>query len=983
MEDGLSHNSINCFLHCSNGYLLIGTFEGVNIYDGYKMRPISSGTQTLSNNFIECLYEDTYGNIWIGTQNGLNRYSLEDETITHYLPNKNNPSTVAHNVIKSILQDKNGNLWIGTYGGGLSLYSYETDSFSNFNTNNSKIQSDFINTIVQDIEGTLWLGTWLQGLIKFDNRNNSFQQFIIESDDPDYEKNNTINCIIVKRNHLLWLGTWKSGIKVFNTETLSFESLPADIEENNALKSSIVKSILPINNYETLIGTFGEGLFQLYSKDHKNYHVEQYTYEPNINYSLGDNSIWSLYLDRSGLCWVATWGNGVNKIDFDKNKFLTHHPMPHVENQLKHNYVTAATDLSDQKYLIGTIDGGFYSFNSTTNTFKDLDKKKYIQNSKGVTVLSHGTEELIWIGTREGLYRYNPKSELIVQFKKDINGKKLSQGEITSIYTDEERNIWVGIRGKGIDKLIPVDHSYDRFKIESYGHDVKNTKGLSANTVTTIFGDYHKNIWIGTLSGGLDQYNVSDNSFRHIQLFDQQLNIRTSDILSLHETKSGEFWIGTLSNGLWKFNRKNETFQSYNTTHGLPNNSIYGIMEDANGNLWLTTGFGISKFNPLAEKFANFYRKDGLHGNNLNFDIYTANSQTVDQAMLFGGKNGFTIFYPEQIIDNLYIPEVVINQLMINGRVVEKDSLFNNRIILKKSIGKTKQILLTRKEQIITFEFASLHYANPENNRYEYILEGFDEDWLKTDASRRFVTYTNLPPGSYKLKVRASNSNGVWHPNTITTLEIKVRPPFWLTYWFFLLLLIPVGLIVWVISKSRTRFMMLQLSVQEKLHETEQIINEKQLYKLEQEKLSLELDKKNKELATNAVFMDQKNQRLKTVKEYLTEIGPYIDDKAKDSLKKMNALIEENANHKEDWESFEKSFDILHDDFMKRFTNEFPKITHKDLRMVGYIRMNYSNKEIAELLNISIRSVESSRYRLRKKMELESDINLNDFIIRY
>jgi ligand-binding sensor domain-containing protein len=983
IEEGLNHNSVNCFLHDSNGFLWIGTFEGINMYDGYSMYSFHSDlndSTSLSNNFIECIFEDACGNIWIGTQNGLNRYVSEVQGFIHYFPDSDDIGSITHNVIKTINQDLAGNLWIGTYGGGLSKYDYQRDSFISYNENNSSIPSNFINDIFEDYDGKLWLGTWLQGLVRFSPEDNSFQQFLNDSNEKNFVGINTINTIIEKRRNILWLGTWGKGITTFNTETNQFGTLSFDKASSQKIQNTIVKSLLQISNYEVLAGSFGDGLFQIKTGDSEDNEVTQYTYDVFDDYSISGNSIWSLYRDRSGICWIATWGDGVNKIDFDKNRFQTFHPALHKNNWLKHYYISASVEVLPNVLLIGTIDGGFYKFNKTTNVFINLDSQNLINKARGITTFAREGTSRVWVGTRSGLFQYDILQEKLLKFETDSKGRSLSGDEVSAIHIDHQNNVWVGIRGAGIDKLVPNSSQYI---IKRYWDDPENPASLSSNTITSVFRDYSNNIWISTLNGGINIYDAEKDSFKLVTLKDESSGISTDNILTVYETKGGDFWIGTLSQGLWHFNRHNGKFKSFTKEDGLSNNSVYAILEDSENNLWVSTGYGISRFNPVSATFTNYFKKDGLHGNNFNFDIYSGVCKMSNQAMFFGGKSGFTIFSLNQIKENTYVPQVVINRLMVNGDYVNVNDTVNNRVLLDAPLYELDEITLTRHEQLVSFEFASLHFATPENNEYEYILEGFDKDWIQTGAQRRFATYTNLPSGSYMLKVRASNSHGKWHPDSLATLKIIVKPPIWKTPWFIILMLIPFFIIGFYIYKSRIRYVQLEMSVKDKLHEAEQIIREKQLLKLEQERLSHELDEKNKVLATNVMFMDQKNQRLKNVKDYLTEITPNVSDQNRKQLNKLKNMMEEDASGMDDWDSFEKSFDVLHDDFMKSFANTFPKVTHKDLRLVSYIRMNYSNKEIAEMLNISLRSIESSRYRLRKKMELSSAINLNDFIIRF
>ncbi|WP_010419198.1 two-component regulator propeller domain-containing protein [Anaerophaga thermohalophila] len=1019
MEDGLNHNSVNCFLHSSNGFLWIGTFEGINVFDGYKMESFQADPMddtSLSNNFVECMLEDSYGNIWVGTQNGLNLFVPEKQEFIKYYPDSHDSTSICHNVIKTLYQDSEGFLWIGTYGGGLSRYDYDDDTFTNYTEINSNLPCNFINTIFEDRDGVLWLGTWQHGVVCFSKEEGIFENFMIDAGSDDAAEVNTINAIIEKRRNVLWLGTWGHGIMEFNIQNHQVRDISCHSGSASCIQDAIIKTILPISSNEVLAGSFGNGLFQIITAEsissyrvnadlsegsansHNKlsqssfsdgsdeisvYEIEQYNYQIWNDNSISNNWIWSIYQDNSGLCWVATWGDGINKIDFYKNRFKTFYPSPVDNNNFFHYQISAAIEITPGVLLIGTVDGGFYQFFRDEKVFINLDESGIIERAKGITTFERGEDSCIWVGTREGLFQYNPKRRELMEYKYDNVGEQLSGGEVSAIHSDRLGHVWVGFRGKGIDKLIPIKENPERYIKHSYRENPSDTTRLPSNTITAIYCDNYDNIWIGTLAGGVCVYDRANDRFKQVSVVDKKEGIILKDVLSIFESEKGELWLGTLSQGLWHFDKKTSAVVKYSKKEGLSNNAVHSILEDREHNLWLATGYGISKFNPETKNFINFQKKDGLHGNNFNFDIYSAVIKMSDNSMFFGGKNGFTIFSPEDIRRSTYIPKVVINGLTVNGKEVEAGDTINGRVLISKPLYATDKITLTSHEHLITFEFASLHFATPLNNSYEYTLEGFDGQWFKVDASRRFASYTNLPPGEYIFRVKASNSHGIWHPDSHASLEVIVLPPFWKTPWFIILISLPFFILGYYIYKSRTRYVMLEMSIQEKVMEAEQIIREKELLKQEQEKLTNELDQKNKALVSSAMAVEEKNQRLKRVKNYLSEITPYVSDQARKKLENVYSLMEENSYPMEDWKSFETSFDVLHNDFLRRITETFPKITHKDLRLVSYIRMNYSNKEIAEMLNISLRSVESSRYRLRKKMNLASDINLNDYIIRF
>ncbi len=989
IEDGLSHNSVNCFLHDSKGFLWIGTFEGLNRYNGYDIEIFRSNINdpaSLSNNFIECIAEDSRGYIWIGTQNGLNRYCPETKQFKQYLPDWSTPNSLNHNIVKDILKDKHGNLWIAFYGGGIARYDYDNDNFIQYCESDKPgaLKSSFINDLFEDHVGNIWLATWKQGLIKFNPRTEEFSQYLYEDDKDNFEKYNTIASIHEGNQGTLLLGTWQKGIITFNIKNNKFGHLPFKDQPDLKFNETVVTSILSISTKKLLVSTYKNGVFIINIKNPVEYKVEHYVHDFGDPRSLSDNSVWKAYIDRSGICWIGTWGGGVNKLDFDKNRFQTYRSLAHDNSWLHHYMISSIVEDSKGYQYISTIDGGFYKFDKRNSSFTDLNQ--YCGNiiKCGINSMAIDNDDCIWIGSQKGLFCYNIKNNTLKEFTRRSATEQLTGNDFSTIYVDYNNNIWAGTWNTGLNRFIPDKDHPGKYIHKTYWHVENDSTTISSNTVSCIFQDHFGTIWMGTSGGGLNIFQEETNCFKRFKVYDEKNQCIINYIACIYEDSKGELWAGSFSQGLCRVNRKNGNVINYNTKNSnISNSGIYSIIEDTDHNLWLGTGYGISCYNRSQNSFRNYFKKDGLHGNTFNVNIVGPHLKCKDGYFIFGGVNGFTIFNPSEISKSTFIPNVILTKLSINGNEVLFGDTINRFTILNNPLYQQKEIKLTHKNQVIGFEFAAMHFATPENNKYAYMLEGIDHDWIYTNADQRVANYSNLPTGSYTFKVKASNSDGVWNNQSITSLIIDVKPPFWKTFWLYSLIILIIFSIAYLFFRSQIKLKNFQMSVQSKLHEAEQIISEKQIIKLKNEKLDVELESKNKELASKALYLNQKNERLKVIKDYLNEIIPNTSEKVGKSLNELQKIIDGDISNEENWDKFEKNFDVLYNDFMKRFTSEFPNVTHKDLKIIGYIRQNYYNKEIAEMLNISLRSLESSRYRLRKKMNLASEINLNDFIIRY
>ncbi len=379
------------------------------------------------------------------------------------------------------------------------------------------------------------------------------------------------------------------------------------------------------------------------------------------------------------------------------------------------------------------------------------------------------------------------------------------------ITEDREGTLWISTWGGGLNAF---DRELGQFT--HYQHDPADPQSLSHNQVISVLEDRAGELWVGTF-GGLNKFDREAKTFtRYLHDAADPQSLGHDSVTSMHEDGTGTLWIGTLG-GLDRYDGQNDQFTHYTTANGLPSEIVWGILEDEQGRLWLSTSNGLSRFDPQTESFSNYDVSDGLQGNTfLNFSSY---SQSQDGKMLFGGSNGFNAFYPDQIVDNLYPPPVLITDF----RLANKPMPIGADSVLKKAILETDALVLSYRDRVLSFEFSGLNYRAPEQNRYKYKMEGFEEEWNEVDSARRFATYTNLDPGSYVFRVIGSNNDDVWNEEG-ASIKITITPPWWETTWFRIGLgVLVIGLLVgaygWRVRTLQARSHELEFQVAERTEE--------------------------------------------------------------------------------------------------------------------------------------------------------------------
>jgi serine phosphatase RsbU (regulator of sigma subunit)/ligand-binding sensor domain-containing protein len=751
--NSLSYNNITSICEDSKGIIWIGTFHGgLNKYDPYKGQftrfqndPLDE--TSLSHDNINAIYEDKSGTLWIGTDDGLNRVipahkeGLTDKFLC-FRNDPDNPNSLSHNTIQSIYQDSRGVIWIGSDGGLNALqWSEQNDSnitvtaYRNERDDPHSLSNDVVRSIYEDHSGVLWIGTngGLNRLVDARQADSQikFKRYLYNEYNGNSLSHNEVYTILEDRSGVLWIGTNGGGLNVFDRINQRFISLRHDPEDPNTLSYNEVRDIYEDRSGLLWIGTYGGGIDKINRNKKKFKRYSRNLRDPN---SLSEDIVWCIYEDKAGILWIGTHGGGLNRYDRKSNKWKHFRHIPDDPSSLSHNIVRVVYEDHSGRFWIGTHGGGVNLFDPATEKFRT--------------------------------YKNEPD-----------NFNSISHDQIRTIYQDRSGVVWIGTYGGGLNKLQSGSSDNSAPTFLHYRHAPFDSNSISHDIVRVVFEDKFGGFWIGTEGGGLNKLDRETGKFKHYRSNpDDPRSLSNDYIFSIHEDRFGMLWISTWGGGLNKFDRNSETFRYYTEADGMPDDAIYGMLEDDQGNLWLSTNNGLCRFDPKLESFRNYDRDDGLQSNEFNGGSFF---KSASGEMFFGGISGFNSFYPSEIKDNPYIAPIVITSF----------SKLNQEVKFDKPISALDEIRLSHKDYFFSIEFAALDYTIPVKNRYAYKMEGLDDEWIITGTKKRFATYTTLAPGSYLFRVMGSNNDGIWNEDGVS-LRIIINPAFWQTWWFQTLMIL-------------------------------------------------------------------------------------------------------------------------------------------------------------------------------------------------
>lgn len=799
-DKGLSQSAVNCVIQDQQGFMWFGTQEGLNRYDGnnfkiYKRNPLDSNS--LSNNFVYCLLQDKTGKIWIGTAGGgVNVFDPSTERFTHF-NHSDDRFSLSNDVVRVIYEDQQGTIWIGT-DEGLNEYDPKNNRFVSYTYNENdphSLPGNRIFDIREDKKGHLWIGTYGKGICRFDKTTRRFSGYQItdadidrlmqqdvRSDTKKRAQCNNIRTVLPVGENQMWIGTDGGGILVFNTNTNTFEqvyynSLSGEKSPYN-ISNSRIFDMEADNEGNIWLAVYGIGV-EIYHPQSKTFTH----YLPNENdlFALKTAETKCIYKDNRNNFWIGTNGKGLH-VYFESTSLIQH--LRHSDrigvgnNTLLSSEIMSIVEDRDGLLWIGTLHGGLSTLDRNTGLYTHYPELSTSTNNS-VTALIEATNGTIWIGTYgDGVISYDKKTS--ARKKWSTANDLIAEGTILSIAEDEQTgSIWFGTFGAGLYRLDPETDSLTQFTAEK--------SNLSSNFIYTVFYDSQGTMWVGTRGGGLMQRKRNEAKFQ-VYKHDEKKpgTLSNNTVYCISEGENHTIWVAT-ANGLNRLNADG-TFSVWYENDGLPSDNIYAILQDNKGQLWLSHNKGITRFDTrLSDRnaFRNFGAATGVQPLEFNQGAYFKNKAG---ELFFGGQGGLNIIRPDVLEKKRTPPPVYLVSYKKFGFEVKLDSVISYR----------NAVTVTWRDNNFQFEVAALDYVDPSKNVFQVKLEGFDDDWAPV-TSNRFVSYTNLPGGTYTLRVRAADSNGNWNDTGIS-LSITVTPPWWRTNLFYAVsaLIIVAGIFIFI-----------------------------------------------------------------------------------------------------------------------------------------------------------------------------------------
>jgi signal transduction histidine kinase/ligand-binding sensor domain-containing protein/AraC-like DNA-binding protein len=785
-QEGLPTDEVTCIYQDKEGFIWIGTRDGLCRWDGYEIKTYKSdyhNPNLLTNNWVNCIAEDQNNQLWIGTQWGV---TILDKSTgrTRFVDRKK----LSNHIIYKILITEDHTVWIAT-NFGLNRYIPASDSFVAYFHNPEDPKSicgNDIKILLEDSKGQIWIGTWQDGLCRYNVKEDNFILY------PRINKRNSAHYIFEDKQHNIWIGSWECGLYRMINPYEPLKTVYVPYISNNKTKSSLsdntVYSISQDDVYGYLwVGT-PKGLNILTDIENSNSFVR---YDKESKRDFYENDLNSIFKDNSGGMWLGFLGKGIKAVTIG-NKVIKNYPLTQLLDRENSRSVFAINEISDNVVWLGMKLYGVVKYDRKNNKYISFPNGPVIKdiNEKMNTVTFIGKVDKpdeVWVASSyTGIYivKTDGIRDFAVRNISTSTTKWLVNDAVNIIYKDKQNNIWIGTE-KGF-SIFGRKDSLSIYSIENMGDE---DKSKTRHSIITILQDDVGYVWLGTEDDGIYKTSFNGGKLKDISIirYNTALSkVNNNNIQCLFEDSKQRIWAGTKGGGLSMYNRKLDRFIMIDNMAEIPGDIIFNIIEDNVHNLWLSTNRGLVCHNvdrPKNKQIKVYTVNDGLQD---NVFIHGACFKSNKGELFFGGHNGFNSFLPEEIVDNKFLPATVITKITFFGVSLE-DLPFNVRGKMSECLPNyTRIIKVPHNLYNFTIEFSGLSFSNPGKNRYAYMLEGFDKEWQYVDANHRYANYNNLHKGKYVFKVKSANESGKWNEQAKTVI-IEILPAYYETWYAYLL----------------------------------------------------------------------------------------------------------------------------------------------------------------------------------------------------
>lgn len=782
--DGLSGGEITCFLQDRNGFIWIGSEEGLNQFDGRDItvyRHSSRDGNSIGGNSVRSLFLDSRNNLWIGLKgDGLSRLNLSTGRFHTYRYAEDDPKSLSYNDVAGVVEDENGKLWIAADRGSLDRFDPDTGTFDRFplyDARNDRQLSNALTDIAIDARGRIWLSSWGGGVYIFDKEEKTFRDL---SDAVSEERfcRHVFDLYLDDKGYL-WCASAHGGLyrldvrvsdvkdirveSVGSTGKLYTKSVVTDARDNIWLVTPDKIDVLEQDGFTAK--------YEFTGNDHQ--------------FGLLPHTASCIYADRSGTVWIGHPA-GVSYY----NPLFSQFTFVPVEDFGRSNPAEDRRIMGLLKDRSGTVWVGGVNYLDRYDSLGTLierylppnlgpsDKNRYNQ------ALCEDSEGNVWIGAYSNvLVKYSDANDRFTRIRiGNPDSGKLPFGNVRDIYEDRDRTLWIATETGTVN----YDPRTGRFEPLFQSERIIYPEDKSR----VVLRDSRGELWVGT-EGGLRRYAPTGSPVGIYRAQSGKNQLANSYVTSLLEDRLGHFWVGTRG-GLHLMDRDHGTFTLIKLSETSSGDSVIGIGEDAGGNIWIGTISQVLKYDPRQGVCSVYNETDGLQSNGLHKVFY----QASDRQMFIGAVGGFNMFRPDRLRSDTTVNRVLITDFQIFNRSVvpEEDG------ILERVIGQTERLVIRQRQSVISFRFTAVNTIAPDKVKYRYRMEGFDRDWMQAAPGQRSVTYTNLDAGQYVFRVMATDSEGVWNTHS-TDLEIKILPPFWKTGFAKTLYLVMLLVLIYLMTR--------------------------------------------------------------------------------------------------------------------------------------------------------------------------------------
>ncbi len=785
VENGLSNNVVNSLYLDRFGFMWMGTYDGLNRYDGYHFKVFRNGwgdEHSLVNNHITVLNGDAKNRVWVGTQKGISYYDYADAKFHQLIYEEKGKKNEVSYAINAIAVSKATVVYVATDEKGLFMLKKDSNIAQRIPF--GKISDFSVKALYVDEQQGLWVFIKDIGLCRYDAGKNTLRLVNAAL--------RSVTCITKGNEQNLWIGT-ERGLFEFNKTNGSLNRF------NQHLGNDNIMNLLFDKQQKLWISTDGGGITVYDTKTQKN----SYLSAGKENALLSSNSIAQVYEDRESRKWIATLRGGVNIIDQESEQFSTIKHDPLKSNSLINNFVLSFSEDENKNIWIGTDGGGLSVWNKKQNTFTNYAKTSDPNSltSNFVTSILSDSGQNIWVATFSGgIDRFDKTTKKFIHYNCYNTFKGVDDINIWKLFQDKQQNIWAGTTKGGA--LYRYNKSIDKFEL--FDHRLKD--------IHTLFQDSKGRLWAGNYT---ELIRIDPIGKKH-----EYTKINFA-IRAIQEDFNHQIWIGTEGGGLLLFNPDTKKIKRYIQSDGLPSNSVLNILQDGQGNLWCSTYNGLSKFDVTHHTFKNYYATDGLQSNQFN---YNAALKLANGDFLFGGIGGFNLFSPDRIKKNKRIPKMVLTDFRINNIPLDQDSGYKNTAVVN-----LERIEIPFNAAVISVDYAAIEFSFQDQISYAYYLEGWDRDWNYVNKLST-AYYSRLNEGQYKLHIKSTDTEGAWSNNEKVVI-IRILPPWYRTWWAYTIYLIIGSSLFYLFQtyRNRQRRLKHEVEITNLKMEREKDLNEKKL----------------------------------------------------------------------------------------------------------------------------------------------------------